>query len=333
MKKLSFIHRTPLILIILLMTIFLPGRLQAQYIPVDSGFAELLRGDVWTCVVNNQLDTNCAKNIQVPTNSGIEASPLIGHPAGYMCRSLEGLQYVGKNLEGSAVGTRNLSISGLDSLRYVPALPSIYNSVSISNTPMLDTIGYWGDSVSSIDIIRSGIKALPSFPLSLKSILITFCDSLTSLPAFNNGLEIFRCGLSPIVSLPALPASLKELWCQELPIISLPALSNGLTSLRIENCSDLTSLSALPSTLNGIEVSSNGSLTSLPALPATLKRLFIPDNALTHLPELPDSMNFINCMRNQLTALPELQHTQLTQLHCGYTLLPACRYYLAPLQL
>lgn len=317
MKTLSFIYRTPLIFTILLMSVLLPDRLQAQYIPVDSGFAELLRGDVWTCVVNYQLDTNCAKNIQIPTNSGIEANPLIGHPAGYRCRSLEGLQYVGKNLEGSAVGTRSLSISGIDSLRYIPALPSIYNSVNISNAPMLDTIGYWGDSVSSIVIFRSNINAWPPCPLSLKSISIINCDSLTTLPAFNNGLEIFRCGNSPIVSLPALPASLKELYCAQLPITSLPAFGNSLTSLRIEFCSNLTSLPALPSSLSGIEVTSNSSLTSLLALPATLKRLFISNNGLTHLPELPDSLSYMSCVGNQLTALPELQHTQLTQLFCS----------------
>jgi hypothetical protein len=143
----------------------------------------------------------------------------------------------------------------------------------------------------------SGLQALPSLYLgSLRSIKLSFCDSLStlsSLPQSLFKLALRSCGQIESLNLPNGLEELSCEWCKELEL-DLPDLPPQLQKLSIKNCDrmeEVTQLDQLPIHLKDLELGGFDSLVNLPSLPSGLHSLCLKQcDSLALLPILPESL-------------------------------------------
>ncbi len=308
---------------------------QAQYIPIDSGFAEILRVSnpfAAACINNYQLDTTCAKGVNFDT---LYLVPNASSPLSYTAKSFEGLQYFALDYLGQPVGTRNLFVDSNSYLQDIPSMSNLYYGLSIANAPALTVLPYFGDSLRTFTCWITGVTTLANFPPKLEifaanqspitsipalpaSMLRLICmrGQLSALPSLVSGLQVLICQHNNITVLPPVPSSLTHLECSFNSISNLPALPPNLNALYADSC-NLSSLPlSLPSTLTILSVMYN-TIGVLPdSLPPGLEHLYLDGNLITVLPALPATLQDLLCSDNLLTALPPLAHTNLVGLDC-----------------
>ena len=307
---------------------FIP-RTQAQYIPIDTGFAITLTNSGYTAFVNNyQLDTVAAKAY----NGNLY---LYYVDVNHRPKSLEGLQYIGKDRVGLSVLGRQFEFHDAKSVTYIPDIPALYAKVEIIEADSLVNAPNVGDSVreyslhgkglqnltnlpafvKELSIQATSVSSLPALPSTLTTLAVSG-NNLTSIPVLPVGLKYMEVNGNQLTALPALPSSITHLQCRDNYISVLPTLP---AMLNVFNCSNngLAVLPQLPSRLQVLGCTHNN-LTSLPQLPDTLIALECSNNPLTVLPAMPKFINALYCDSCQLTVLPELAHTDLNSLNCAY---------------
>jgi hypothetical protein len=294
---------------------------RAQFIPIDSGFAEIirLRNPAYASCINNfMLDTACAK---AATSNDVILIPPSGSALAKSTKSFAGLEYFSKDYLG-VFWSRTLTIDSCFYVNSMPALPNVFIWVNIKHADSLSYLPYLGDSVRFIVCQKNGFTALAALPPTLQQLQITY-SKLTALPPLPATLTSLTCDYNRIAVLPSLGPKLIFLSCTWNQLTAIPALPSSLRTFKASGC-NLGTLPAFGDSLVFITCDTCN-LTSLPArLPDSLVNMRLIDNHITSVPPLPSRFRDLNISRNQVASLPVLSSLHgLVNLDCSRNLLTA----------
>jgi len=317
---------------------------RAQYITIpDANFATWLHTHGYdSCMVGNQLDTNCSRSFEYNATT-LNLSHL-------NISDLTGLQYISwQPLSGGFNYGIDLSYNNLT--RFPPQLfvhmhanfpiTLSYNHIDTlvldSNIKQISTLladhnvmHYFGIDPSfgqGIDLIKLDLSRnnLSSFPniygngyMGSPWILNVRGNNISSLPYAH--LSVLDCGVNSLTSFLG-GANLNSLTIDSNQLTTLDLNSLGAFGGLSLNCAynHLTSITNLTATSMGYFICNDNNLTSIPHFPPNLSQLDCHNNPLLQcIPSLPNVRNFtINFSNTAVQCLPRLYS------QCTYTSTPA----------
>ncbi|MFN8308903.1 MAG: T9SS type A sorting domain-containing protein [Chitinophagales bacterium] len=297
----SFIRKIAFAAIVFLLGTF--SRIQAQYIPIDSAFADLLSASgMGGCIQNYKLDTLCAA---ADSNTYLLLQPSGTYPRSYNTVTMNGLQYfshLGQNGD-----LKTLSVHNLPALQSLPAqLPDVFQNFELKYCSQFTTLPQFGNALKVLICEQTALSALPSLPANLQTLTIER-SPINQLPALPATLQTLLLDQDFFTTIPSLPAGLVTFSANSNSINSMPVLPGALRTLGLNN-NQLTALPQLPLNLTSIDVGNNY-ITQLPKLPQSLKSLGIGNNPIACLPILPDSLTDVFTALSNVTCLPNIPAT------------------------
>jgi uncharacterized repeat protein (TIGR01451 family) len=262
-------------------------RAHAQFIPIDSGFAEMLiaqNPNFAPCVNNYMLDTSCAK-------AANEFVVRLGPPTTALARtakSFAGLEYFARNYVHVIGKGQNLVIDSNVSLTYLPELPEIYGYLNITRCPSLNFIPDMGDWISNYNCTYSGVTSIAALPGKCMYLNIGFTP-LESLPAFPDSIVNMSIANNRLTSLNKIPPSCVYVNAANNKIGSIVNFGMNLQSMYLGN-NELSWLPKLNESIATLDLQNNP-IACLPALPASLVTLIDSNTNITCLPNKPTNLN------------------------------------------